>query len=228
MKVKFGAIVVAGSGKLGGHVFTKNRAGSAMRTKVTPSNPRTVAQSGARAFLTTIAKSWAGLTESQRQQWNSASTSFKKTNVFGDGVTPSGFNLFQKLNNNLLNIGQPVLTVPPSPASVVGITAFSATAVHAGAVTLTFAADANEGATQYFEIWATESINAGKSFVKNKFRKIGSLVSTTVSPYVATVMYNAKFGAAGNAGKKIFFEIKGVNGVTGQAGVPYQAQAIIS
>jgi hypothetical protein len=228
MKVKFGAIIVAGSGKIGGHVITKNRAGAAMRTKVTPSNPRTSYQSGARASLTTISKSWAGLSESERQQWNSASTSFKKTNVFGDGVTPSGFNLYQKLNNNLLNVGAAMITTPPSPASVVGISAFSVTAVHAGALTLTFTADANASATQEFEIWATEAINAGKSFVKNKFRKIGHVVSTTTSPYVATTLYSAKFGAVGAAGKKIFVEIKGVNATTGQAGIPYQAVATIS
>lgn len=228
MKVKFGAIIVAGSGKIGGHVITKNRAGAAMRTKVTPSNPRTSYQSNARANLTSISKSWAGLTEAQRLQWNAASTNFKKTNVFGDGVTPSGFNLYQKLNNNLINVGATMINTPPSPGSVVGISSFSATVVHAGAVTLTFTADANAGATQEFEIWATEAINAGKSFVKNKFRKIGSVISTTVSPYVATTLYNAKFGAAGAAGKKVFFEIKGVNATTGQAGVPYQAQAIIS
>jgi hypothetical protein len=228
MKIKFGAIIVAGSGKIGGHVITKNRAGAAMRTKVTPSNPRTTYQSTARANLTSISKSWASLTESQRQQWNSAASSFKKTNIFGDGVTPSGFNLYQKLNNNLLNIGQPMITTPPSPASVVGLTGLSVTAVHAGALTITFTADANAGATEYFEVLATEAINAGKSFVKNKFRKIGSIVSTTVSPYVATALYNAKFGAVGAAGKKVFIEIKGVNGTTGQAGVPYQAVAIIS
>ncbi len=228
MKVKFGAIVVDGSGKLGGHVFTKNRAGHAMRTKVTPSNPRTASQSGARANLTTLSKSWAGLTEAQRLQWNGAVASFKKTNIFGDGVSPSGFNLYQKLNNNLLNVGASVITAPPAPGSVVGLTAFTVTAVHAGAATLTFTADANAGATQYLEIWATDSYNAGKSFIKNKFRKIGSVVSTTVSPYVATALYSAKFGAVGAAGKKVAFAIKGVNGVTGQAGTPYQAIATIS
>lgn len=228
MKVKFGAIVVAGSGKLGGHVFTKNRAGSAMRTKVTPSNPRTTYQSQARATLTSISKGWAGLTESQRIQWNSAAQNFKKTNIFGDGVTPSGFNLYQKLNNNLVNIGVAQITTPPSPDVVVGLVSLSVTAVHAGALTITFTADANSGATQYFEIWATESINAGRSFVKNKFRKIGNIVSTTTSPYVATTIYNAKFGAVGAVDKKIFIEIKGVNSLTGQAGIPYQAEAIIS
>jgi len=41
MKMKFGAIVVDGRGKIGGHVASKNRGGAYLRTKVTPSNPQT-------------------------------------------------------------------------------------------------------------------------------------------------------------------------------------------
>jgi len=37
MKTLFGAIVVDGRGKLGGHVASKNRHGSYFRTKVSPS-----------------------------------------------------------------------------------------------------------------------------------------------------------------------------------------------
>ena len=36
MKTKFGAIIVAGSGKINGFVASKNRAGAYLRTKVTP------------------------------------------------------------------------------------------------------------------------------------------------------------------------------------------------
>ncbi len=228
MKAKFGLVIVGGSGKLGGHVVTKNRAGYAIRTKVTPSNPQTTFQANVRARLTTISKSWAGLSDAQRLQWNTAVDSFKSTNIWGDGVTPSGFNLFQKLNNNILLSGGTAITTPPTPAAVVGLTAFTATAVHAGASTLTFTVDSNSGATQFLEIWATESVPAGKTFVKNKFRLIGSIVSTTASPYTATTLYNAKFGAPGAAGKKIYFRIVGVNQTTGQAGLPYQAVAVIS
>ena len=39
MKIKFGSEVVDGRGKIGGHVYSKNKGGAYKRTKVTPSNP---------------------------------------------------------------------------------------------------------------------------------------------------------------------------------------------
>jgi len=59
MKIKFGAIVVAGSGKIGGHVASKNRGGAYLRTKVTPTNPNSPAQAGARALLASLSTGWS-------------------------------------------------------------------------------------------------------------------------------------------------------------------------
>ena len=42
-KIKFGMMMTDASGKLGGQVFSKNRGGSYVRTKVTPTNPQTAA-----------------------------------------------------------------------------------------------------------------------------------------------------------------------------------------
>ena len=50
MKIKWGALVVDGRGKLGGHVAAQNRGGSYLRTKVTPSNPQTTFQTGVRSM----------------------------------------------------------------------------------------------------------------------------------------------------------------------------------
>lgn len=227
MKMKWGALVVAGSGKIGGHVASTNKSGAVLRTKVTPSNPQTSYQANVRSRLTWISQAWADLTESQRYQWNAAAINFAGTNVFGDKVTPSGFNLYQKLNNNLLTIGQAVITVPPSPEAVESLTSLSLTAVNStGAITATFAPVIGTGAS--YKVFATGSENAGKSFVKNKFRLIGILTSSDTSPKTLTSMYNAKFGAVGAVGKKIYVRIVGVNEATGQEGQPAQAVAIIS
>ena len=72
MKTKFGAVIVAGSGKVGGHVASHNRGGAYLRTKVTPVNPNTSYQAGVRNRLATIATSWKGLTAAQRLNWNGA------------------------------------------------------------------------------------------------------------------------------------------------------------
>jgi len=227
MKAKFGAVIVGGSGKLGGHVVTKNRAGYALRTKVTPSNPKTSYQANVRSRLTGISQSWAGLTEEERIQWNAAAVNFAKTNIFGDKVNPSGFNLFQRLNNNLLTIGEPAITAPPAPSAVAAMEVLSATAVNAtGIVTITFGPAIPTDMS--FKVFATDAQNAGKSFVKNRFRLIGILTSADVSPFVATAMYTDKFGAVGAIGKKIYINLVGVNQLTGQEGIAAQAVAIIS
>jgi hypothetical protein len=227
MKIKWGALVVDGSGKLGGHVASKNRSGSALRTKVTPSNPQTSYQANVRSRLTSISQAWAGLTDSERQQWNSAAVNFAGSNIFGDKVNPSGFNLYQKLNNNLSLIGAAAITAPPSPAAVGSMESLSVTAVNAtGVVTITYAPAIDADTTML--IFATAAENAGKSFVKNKFRLIGHIATADASPYVATAMYNAKFGAVGAVGKKIHIRVVGVNENTGQQGIAAQATAVIS
>ncbi|MBE3143226.1 MAG: hypothetical protein IMZ61_04780 [Planctomycetes bacterium] len=227
MKMKFGAIVVDGRGKIGGHVASKNRAGSYLRTKVTPVNPNSTSQVVVRGILTTLAIAWRGLLAAQRLQWNNAVSAYAKTDIFGDLRNPSGFNLFQKLNNNLLGVGVAQLSVPPLPTAVASLTTLSATQAPAGATTLTFL-PAAIGAADIVIVKATAPISPGKSFVKSEFRRIGWIAQPVGSPFTATTMYNAKFGAPGVAGQKVFFELFIINSTTGQAGAKMQCSCIVT
>src|SRR6056297_1294291 len=98
MKMKFGALVTDGRGKIGGQVASKNRYGSYLRTKVTPSNPQTASQLNVRSVLAALSSGWRDLTQAQRDGWNAAVLDFQKTNVFGDTITPTGKNLYTRLN----------------------------------------------------------------------------------------------------------------------------------
>jgi hypothetical protein len=121
MKMKFGALVVAGSGKIGGQVASRNRAGAYLRTKSTPINPQTASQSAVRSRLASISQSWRDLTAAQRAAWNGSVSNFQKTDVFGDLRNPTGFNLYQRLNNNLVTIGKTEIQVPPVPSEVLSV-----------------------------------------------------------------------------------------------------------
>lgn len=227
MKAKFGAIVVDGRGKIGGHVASKNRAGSYFRTKVTPVNPSTAAQVNARSRFTNFAQAWRGLTANQRAAWNSAVTDFKKTNIFGDLNSPSGFNLYQRLNNNLAVIGQAAIDVPPLPGSVEYFTALSVTGVsNTGVVTLNF--DPAVPAGQSVKLFATPPMSAGKNYAKESFRLIDVLTSADASPLAITTAYNAKFGSVGEAGQKFFVKAVFVDDATGIEGIASVASAIVS
>lgn len=225
MKTLFGSIIVAGSGKIGGHVASKNRAGSYLRTKVSPVNPQTTYQTGIRNRLTTVSQAWKSLTQAQRNAWNTAVGDYSKTDIFGSIRNPSGFNLYQMLNNNLLAIGQAVITVPPVPASVAAMTSISlAVVTGTPAITLTFAPAIPVGTS--VKVFATAPQSQGKSFVKSEYRFIGLLTDSDTSPEVMTTLYSAKFGAVTENGLKVFVKCVPYNETTGQAGSALVASAI--
>jgi hypothetical protein len=229
MKAKFGAIVVDGRGKLGGHVASKNRAGSYFRTKVTPVNPQTSFQSVVRNRLAGLSSGWRGLTAAQRAAWNGAVVDFQKTDIFGDIKTPSGFNLYQKLNNNLLNIGIAAISTPPQ---IVAVDAFSTLSLAAedGTVAesleLTFTPAI--AADHKVKVYATAPMSAGISFVKSEYRQIAVLDNGDTSAYNLLAEYQAKFGSTGEAGQKIFVKVVQVESASGLEGTPLSASAIVT
>jgi len=102
------------------------------------------------------------LLEAPRILWNNAVQDFKGTDVFGAIHSPSGFNLYQKLNNNSLTVGGSAIALPPQPVSVPSMTALSAVCDNSdGSVTLTFAP----------AIAATEKVKLFR-FCSCKWRKV--------------------------------------------------------
>lgn len=192
MKAKFGAIVTDGRGKIGGHVFAKNRSGNYMRTKVTPVNPQSTYQQAQRASLGTLSSGWSGLTAAQRAAWDGAVSGFQKTDIFGDLRTPTGKNLYTGLNRNLLNAAQSILTSPPSPGAIPNVTIDAADYSLAGT---SFDIDTTGTATGSFVFaWATPPLSAGTSFVKNRLRLLEVFAGGVDSTLDIYDSYIARFG----------------------------------
>ena len=172
MKLKFGAIVTDGRGKIGGHVASKNRSGAYLRTKVTPVNPNTPSQVQARNILSSLSQGWSQLSDSQRKGWNDAVKEWGVTDIFGDIKNPSGINLFVKLNANLISVGLPQVLDVPAKTEVPAVVIVSASySVSTGALYINFDSDLANGKIAL--IRATPKLSAGVSFVKSQFRVIG-------------------------------------------------------
>jgi hypothetical protein len=227
MKMKFGAIVTDGRGKIGGHVASKNRSCAYLRTKVTPVNRQSVAQSLVRNRFTTLAQAWRGLTAAQILAWNAAVAGYATTNIFGDLRNPSGINLFQSLNNVLLSIGKTVLTTPPAPAEVAQIDIVSFTAT-SGTPTMVVTLGEQVPADTQVKVYATASMSAGKSFVKSEYRYIGCFASPHAAALDIATLYTVKFGAIGAVGTKIFVQVEPVNETTGQTGTVLASSVILA
>jgi len=226
MKALFGSIVVAGSGSIGGHTISRNRGGQYIRTKVTPLNPQTVAQTIVRAAFGTFSQAWKGLTTAQRTAWLNAVNDWKTSDIFSNVRVPSGSNLFVRLNSNLAQIGVAMISSPLANAGCDSVIATTLTYA-VGTPALSLALSGGIPATVHAVIYATPPMSAGKSYSKNLLRKISLVEPSATSPVNILAAYNTKFGNVGVVGQKIVVGIKFINSTSG-ASSPMQTIATVS
>lgn len=209
-KIKFGMMMTDARGKLGGQVFSKNRSGAYVRTKVTPVNPRTNSQQANRSLLGSLSSEWSGLSEEQRNAWNSAVSEWQKTNVFGDLQKPTGKNLFTSLNKNIQTSfpADPILLLPPSKSEFVALVLRDVTVSSVNG-TLTITLGASIGVDNYIRVSATPPVSAGTTFVKNQLRVITEGINSPTASYTVANAYNDRFGTV-QAGDKIFIQVQQV------------------
>lgn len=228
-KIKYSALVSDMRNKLNGSVMSKNRYGSYVRNKVTPTNPQTSYQQAARQQLSSLSAQWGGLTVAQREGWNAVASQTPFTDIFGDQKFLTGQTMYVKLNANLLKIEEAVISAAPLMGSIpsMAVTDVSASQT-AGALVeldLDFSLTAVPAGFK-IAIYATPGVKPGVSFVKNQFRYIGSTDTITAGTFDALTLWNARYGTV-NAGDQIFVRCALVSETTGQAGIPSQGQAII-
>lgn len=225
MKVKWSGIgMVDGRGKINGSVASKNRAGAYVRTKVTPSNPRSASQSAVRASFSSISSLWRNLTTANRNSWNEAVNNWTKTDVFGDVKTPSGYNLFMRLSTPLLNTFGDVIIAnyAPTPVSfpiMSGLLVTGQFDVNNVVTNISLTANVeNAGGLNPLEyavrIYATPVLSNGKSFTKNDYRYLKFTEFASLSNGIFA-SYSAKFGQL-NLDDNVWFKVEIIARATGQ------------
>lgn len=169
MLIKFGSIVVNGRGKLGGHVYSKNRGGSYIRTLQTPSNPQTSFQQEGRGVFTQLTQDWSALTEKERKAWNDAVVDFPRTDIFGDTRQLSGKGLYISINRELLLINKAKVNNPPQKTTL-SVPSELDVAIDLSGSTMTVTGQFGSGTaiTDNMVLKATPKITAGTSNFKNK------------------------------------------------------------
>jgi len=221
--IKFGMVVTDARGKLGGQVFSKNKGGAYVRTKVTPVNAQTAAQTSSRQLLSQFSSAWKALTQAQRDSWNAAAPNFPGTNVFGDAVVKSGKNLYTRLNVNLSLIGSPTLNEPPVPAEVASAGIQSVLINTVGGSSVIGTTQAATGSSVI--IRATAGMSPGIGNFKNRLRVILAGANGSATAFPIQTELEAKFGAP-LEGEKVGVSIVFVNSTTGQASAPVSSFGI--
>jgi hypothetical protein len=228
MKTLFGAIIVDGRGKLGGHVGQKNASGTFLRTKTSPVNRRSSAQQSRRSLVADLTKSWASLTDAQRLLWINWAVLKPVTNVFGKTFTKSGFNMFVEVNLNLVNVGEE-RSLDPDTAEVVAEIFYDwgvgFDVEDASGIIVTFNPPI-DSVTKVI-VFATQPTSAGMNSGGSLYRQIAILDDTAISPYSIADQYKAKFGHMGPTDTKIFTKAIQINLRSGLAYPPLIASGIV-
>ena len=213
-----GAIISEIRNKIASTVFSRNRAGAIIRNRINPINRRSALQTQIRQQLASLASSWRGLTQLQRDGWNALSSEFPQQDNLGQTIFLTGEQLYVRSNQNLLLIDEAIISNPPAVTSFPVITPLSGV-VSAAAVNIAFTIDPVPAGFAMI-VRATGAKSAGRNFApQSDFRFIDFADPAEASPFVVTVNWHALFGATPAVGNKTFFEIFYVeisSGLSGQ------------
>ena len=223
-KIQFGMMMTDARGKLGGQVFSKNRAGAYIRSKVTPSNPQTLDQQSNRALLGSTSRGWSSLSAAERTSWNAAVVNWPRTTIFGSTAIPSGKSLYVELNKNLAALGETMISTPPTKEDM-PILGLSTVVADISSTTITVNYSGDTGAN-VLQVRATPILSDGTSNAKNRFRVIYSSDDGGFSPADLYTAYVAKFGAL-TAGANVQFSIALISPVSGQKTVAENVTATV-
>ena len=124
-RIKFSGVVSEVKGKLNGTVFSRNRGGAYMRNNKSGQTTNSAKSSQVKNKFGSLASRWRSLTVDQQNEWNAAGINYPTVNKFGDTRTPSGYELFMRLNGTLELMGQPIQVLPSLPKTISPIGAVS-------------------------------------------------------------------------------------------------------
>lgn len=203
-----------------GSKLTKADAGRVSGTGTT-NNPNI------KGILAEVARSWNKLTLAEQQSWDAVAVQFPFKNKFGDVYTGSGYQVFMKLNMNLINVNMPTLrsgpvadfpTLPPiEPPSgdPPELLRWAFTGGIPDAISI--------------QVFACVGVQIGSGFRKGKEKQLISAPPNSTGVIDVTGAYQNIFGKI-KPTSRIYFRFVPVSNVTGQTGVdaviPYDVPAV--
>jgi hypothetical protein len=186
-------------GSVNGVTYARNRFGLYVRSKASPVQPRTPAQTARRAQLTVLSQRWRTLDETVRAEWRALADELTRSDTLGLTYRLTGlqaylqFNLWRALLGLAPQDNPPAQLAAPNPVSIQNISYDIDTDV----LSIEFSPSPYQGA---LAIWATAPFSRGVKFVAPSryrviaVRKPASFGGNLSSPQNVGAEYIAKFG----------------------------------
>jgi hypothetical protein len=222
-------------GSINGVTFARNRFGLYARSKASPVQPRTPAQTERRAQLTVLSQRWRTLEESLRSEWRALADELTRSDALGLTYRLTGLQAYLQVNlwRALLGIAPqdnpPAQLAAPNPVSIQSISFDTDQNI----LNIAFSPSPYQGA---LAIWATAPFSRGVNFVAPSryrviaVRKPASFGGNLSSPQNVGADYIAKFGIPIDelVGKRIAVALTPVSyGAPNTAGVAGQRTTFV-
>ncbi len=194
-KIIPGPMASAISGSSGGTVFSHNRYGPYIRSRVIPVNPNTASQQTARANMSAASTSWNALTAARRLAWENFAQNNPIIDRLGQQQILQGNAAFIRIDARLRRSGDTLLADPPvASAPDALLTLAFETDIGAGDFELNFTPTPT-GANDKLWILAAVVDSAGINYVSNLLRLVTITGVANISPLGNQADIEAVFGA---------------------------------
>lgn len=223
-RVKLSAGFTAIAGKQGGSVWATNQGGLYFRNNKFYGKVPKMGQVGSRANMAYISGLWRQLPPTNQIEWTNAGPDFPTTNIFGDARIPTGYELFMRLNLNIVKFGNTLLSSPPSPSSFPAYGPLEWAVLDATHVSINF--PYTVPANEYVMVWGAYPKSAGVNKIPTSWKFFGyqSPVGATNINLISS--YRSFFPAPAND-QKIFLKTSYLFGLTGIQGAVEYSSAIV-
>ncbi len=231
--IKLGGLAQDVRGTLNGSVFSRNRGGAYIRTKVSPVQPVSEFSSASRAIFKAVSQRWSTvLTDVQRQGWIAFAATHPFINVFGDSHILSGLAFYQSVNKRLAQMGQDFLDDAPPTFDVedLGITAIDGAITGIQFATLAMTIGRALETDELLYVWLTTPILGARQPQKNDFRLLNAQDDTEfaddddlVAPFEARYPDTTILSTS-----RLFYRMQAVNTATGAASAPVTSAVTIA
>lgn len=219
MKLKFGAIITEGVGKLGGHDFMNSRYGPNLRTRSLRTNKVSQPESFRKAILRKVATGWRELTQVQRDAWDNWANTMDWPNSFYGTIKLSGEQLFCKVNALYYYWPGIAWSSPPAFSNTVQSQLTSVVVYGSGGPLILYWADWVP-VNSYIHVWATRPLSQGVTTHPKLYKYIGRVQTLDSVPVDFYDRYISVFGSVGEPGSRILFKSIVFNVVSGYQLMP--------
>jgi hypothetical protein len=215
-RIKYTGLISSINGSIGGTTFQRNRYGSTVKQKPVTVNPNSAKQNTQKLYLQTASTRWRGLTEAERESWNTwAAANPTETRLNPDAYL-NGFNLFCKYHITFAPIN--TSTILPEPDfTIETLNTITLTCTNSGGDLIFYSTFVSSAPTFLCMLHASGPVNPA-SYVSKKrcLYFAANPADINDQTFNITSLYIDTFGAVPATGEYITAYLTFINGVNAQ------------